>query len=102
MGVRIIRLRTYVYSRPRRAALRRNHFGSRDGLYEAVLIEAHRRLVHFADLQQLIRAPLPAADKLRLQSAKGWHLTVLAREYARPPKGMKRRRVRRTAPAALS
>ena len=36
------------------------HFGSRSGLYQATLIEAHRRLFTVDALSQLVHAPLPA------------------------------------------
>jgi len=70
------------------------HFGSRSGLYQAVLIEAHRRLVDFADLRQLADNPMPATDKLAALldqlveratlGSEGWHLTVLAAELLAP------------------
>lgn len=70
------------------------HFGSRNGLYEAVLVEAHRRFVDFADLRQLAQSALPAADKLKVlisqlaqraeNGAEEWHLTVLATEALAP------------------
>lgn len=70
------------------------HFGSRSGLYEAVLVEAHRRFVDFADLQQLAQGTLRATDKLKVlinqlaqragNGADEWHLTVLATEALAP------------------
>lgn len=70
------------------------HFGSRGGLYEAALVEAHRRLVDVADLQALAQHPAPAADKLRrliehvvgqaAQRKPAWHVRVLAREVLAP------------------
>ena len=36
------------------------HFGSRRGLYQAVLVEAHRRVISFDDLQQVVEGALPA------------------------------------------
>lgn len=70
------------------------HFGSRNGLYEAVLREAHGRLIKLADLQQLAGSPLPAVAKLRVLidqlvaraqgGTDGWHLQVLARELMAP------------------
>ncbi|UCA44930.1 TetR/AcrR family transcriptional regulator [Pseudochrobactrum sp. XF203] len=69
------------------------HFGSRNGLYQAVLVEAHQRLLSIERLQQLISTPLPARDKLRqliqhlVQSTigeQGWHATVLSREFLAP------------------
>jgi AcrR family transcriptional regulator len=63
------------------------HFGGRGGLYEAVLIEAHRRFVDVADLQSLARSDMPAATKLGLlidHIVRKWHLRVLAREVLAP------------------
>lgn len=70
------------------------HFGGRDGLYEAVLMEAHHRLVGIADLQQLSQSPLAAEDKLKAliaqlvrkatAGAEAWHLNVLAAELLAP------------------
>lgn len=71
------------------------HFGSRAGLYQAVLVEAHHRLVDVADLQQLVHSPMPAADKLRALIARmvqnatasgpqGWHSAVLTAEILAP------------------
>jgi AcrR family transcriptional regulator len=70
------------------------HFGSRSGLYQAVLDEAHRRVVDVADLRQLVESPVPAADKLRAlidhmirnaaSGAEGWHSAVLTAEFLAP------------------
>src|SRR5690606_18481093 len=69
------------------------HFGSRNGLYQAVLAEALRRLVDLADLQRLIQSARSAPDKLRAlidhlmpkaTDPQGWHLTVLAAEALAP------------------
>ena len=70
------------------------HFGSRDGLYQAVLVEAHHRVVNFENLQRLAQSALPATEKLRLvidqlvqkatDSTGDWALSVLARELLVP------------------
>jgi AcrR family transcriptional regulator len=69
------------------------HFGSRSGLYQAVLAEAHRRLISMEVLQELTAANLPARDKLKkviegmVEAAagqKGWHTRVLGRELLSP------------------
>jgi TetR/AcrR family transcriptional regulator, regulator of cefoperazone and chloramphenicol sensitivity len=70
------------------------HFGSRSGLYEAVLAEAHRRLVSFDDLQLLAGCDESPVQKLRLLikhlveqavgRPDGWHLKVLAQELMAP------------------
>lgn len=69
------------------------HFGDRSGLYQAVLTEAHRRLISMEALQKLTAANLPARDKLRkviegmVETATGqknWHSQVLGRELLSP------------------
>jgi len=68
------------------------HFGGRSGLYQAVLVEAHRRLVTLLDLQKIAASDLPATAKFRsvietlvAGSAEGaWHTRVLARELLAP------------------
>lgn len=70
------------------------HFGSRNGLYQAVLIEAHHRLVDLDELTRLAQSPLAATDKLKILIAQivrqavddggGWHLPVLAAEILAP------------------
>ena len=70
------------------------HFGSRSGLYQAVLAEAHRRLMDVADLQRLAQSRLAATDKLRavighlvgnaLSGAENWHISVLTAEILAP------------------
>jgi Transcriptional regulator len=69
------------------------HFKSRSGLYEAVLIEAHRRLVSFESLQSVMASRLSARDKLwqvienlvtGATPDQGWHMRVLAREILSP------------------
>ena len=70
------------------------HFGSRSGFYQAVLAEAHRRLMDVADLQRLAQSRLAATDKLRavighlvgnaLSGAENWHISVLTAEILAP------------------
>ena len=70
------------------------HFGSRSGLYQAVLAEAHRQLLDMGALQQLVASELPPAAKLRklldmlvgraTQEPHAWPLRVLAREVLAP------------------
>lgn len=69
------------------------HFGSRNGLYQAVLVEAHRRLVSVDSLEQLVSTSLPARAKLRnlleglvesVTHDQAWHARVLSREFLSP------------------
>lgn len=69
------------------------HFGSRAGLYRAVLVDAHGRLVSLDDLQNIAAQDLPAPDKLRqvfevlLQSVakrSDLHVQLFAREVLAP------------------
>jgi AcrR family transcriptional regulator len=70
------------------------HFGGHGGLYQAVLVEAHRRVLDLADLRQLAQDERAAAVKLGVlidwivRKATGrqqvWHARVLARELLSP------------------
>lgn len=69
------------------------HFGSRAGLYRAVLIEAHRRIISLDDLERLLAANLTASGKLKRLIARfvmgatakrGWYAKVLSREILSP------------------
>ncbi|MDR7155720.1 AcrR family transcriptional regulator [Sphingobium xenophagum] len=69
------------------------HFGSRDGLYRAVLVEAHRRLVRLEALEEISTKKIPPGEKLRelLEiilfnggDAKNWSIKVLMREMISP------------------
>jgi AcrR family transcriptional regulator len=69
------------------------HFGNRDGLYKAVLAEAHRRLIHLDELREIAATPLSAPEKLRQifkilvarsLGPTGWNAHVLAREILSP------------------
>jgi len=69
------------------------HFGSRSGLYRAVLVEAHHQLISVDFIQQLAASDCTAEDKLRkfLESAvgaamgdRGWRTLVLSREMLSP------------------
>lgn len=69
------------------------HFGSRNGLYQAVLVDAHGKLLSVDALEQLVAADLPAREKLRklidglvasVTDDQGWHATVLSREFLSP------------------
>lgn len=70
------------------------HFGSRNGLYQAALIEAHRRLIDVTDLRQLVDSAMTANAKLvaliellvprPADGPNDWHLQVLAREILAP------------------
>src|SRR6187431_1182396 len=70
------------------------HFNGREGLYRAVLIEAHRRLAKLSDMRDLAESALPAMAKLRVliyglvrpatKRQPGWHINVLAKEIFAP------------------
>ena len=57
------------------------HFGGKDGLYEAVLIEAHRQIVSLDELVAIAGSGADAAHKLR--SVIG-HLVALAAQASGP------------------
>jgi AcrR family transcriptional regulator len=70
------------------------HFGSRDGLYDAVLVEAHGQIVGLDDLESISRSGVTPEAKLRAliglvvrrSSATNlpWGLRVLVREFMSP------------------
>ncbi|WP_440058124.1 TetR/AcrR family transcriptional regulator [Pseudomonas fragariae (ex Marin et al. 2024)] len=69
------------------------HFGGRSGLYQAVLLEGHRRLINLEALKELEAAPCSAQEKLgrliddlveRIYSEHGWPVRVCAREMLSP------------------
>lgn len=69
------------------------HFGSRGGLYEAVLAAAHSRLISIDNLRQIAGGDAPARAKLKqiieglVDAATGnesWHVRVLSRELLSP------------------
>ncbi|WP_313171820.1 CerR family C-terminal domain-containing protein [Stenotrophomonas sp.] len=69
------------------------HFGSRNGLYQAVLLEAHRQLLDLDDLQRIAGNAMSAEQRLyellaglvqRAQQPEAWAPRVLARELLAP------------------
>lgn len=69
------------------------HFGSRDGLYLAVLKEVHRRLMSMTFLRELTASPASGPDKLhrflseliaRILADRDWPVRVWAREILTP------------------
>jgi AcrR family transcriptional regulator len=74
------------------------HFRSRAGLYQAVLVEAHRRLITMDLLERLERSDASARAKFErliealatsALAAQGWHSRVLAREILAPSSNLK-------------
>lgn len=74
------------------------HFTSRSGLYQAVLTEAHGRVVQLEALQMLADSSLPPTAKVTrvidvlIDTAlnnDGWHARILARELLAPSSHLK-------------
>lgn len=70
------------------------HFGTRSGLYQAVLAESYGQVLGLAKLKQLVDSELAPASKLRVlteqlvghatREPQAWQLRVLAREILAP------------------
>ncbi|NMM27378.1 MAG: CerR family C-terminal domain-containing protein [Glaciimonas sp.] len=68
------------------------HFSGKDGLYSAVLTEAHRRLLSLEDLAVIAGSQMDARSKLERvidglidgMDTDGWHLRVYLREVINP------------------
>ncbi len=69
------------------------HFGNRDGLYRAVLVEAHRHFVRLETLDEIAAMNIPASEKLReliamiltnFGGSQHWSARVLMRELVSP------------------
>lgn len=69
------------------------HFGSKNGLYEAVLAEAHRQLIDAEELEAWVTSPGDARARLKLvlgqvimlaSEKRGWAFPVLLREILSP------------------
>lgn len=85
------------------------HFGSKDGLYAAVLEEAHARLVSIDIVTQVTRSEAGTADKLRMllrqvvgeigkRDQGAWELRVLSRELMAPTPMLERMMASQVAP----
>lgn len=70
------------------------HFGSKEGLYAAVLVEAHAQLIQLGDLQHLSVTPIGLQEKLKAMislfvqrpahDSQSWGLSVLIHELMAP------------------
>ncbi|MBT8340980.1 MAG: CerR family C-terminal domain-containing protein [Desulfatitalea sp.] len=69
------------------------HFGGRDGLYQAVLIEGHRHYLALEELAALAESSMAPHSKLtrlieqiilRLMEERSWHARVFVRELFSP------------------
>jgi len=69
------------------------HFRDRAGLYQAVLIEAHRRIADLQDIEQIAAGDAPAEEKLKelirfllggRANPAEWPMIVLGREIVAP------------------
>lgn len=90
------------------------HFGSRARLYQAVLVDAHRRLISVDSLEKLVATDLSPREKLHklieglvesTTAGQGWHATVLSREFLSPTshlQALKKTEIPAKLPFALS
>ncbi len=69
------------------------HFGTRNGLYQATLVEAHRRVITLDRLQDIDAGGGSPAQKIRhlieavvdsMPRRDGWHAAIFARELLSP------------------
>lgn len=69
------------------------HFGNRNGLYKATLIEAHRRVIKLERLKQILASNSVPKEQIKLLVEElvdaiyvenGWHAVVFAREVLSP------------------
>lgn len=116
---RVFAERGYVYATSKEICERANaniaavnyHFGGKDGLYAAVLEEAHARLVSIDIVTQITQSAASGADKLRLLLRKivgeiakrdegAWELRVLSRELMAPTALMDNMMKNQVAPKA--
>jgi AcrR family transcriptional regulator len=89
------------------------HFGSKEGLYTAVLVEAHRRLVTVEELAALAESKADAREKLAAiigrilselsvkNSKSSWQFRVLMREILSPSPMIDRMVKSEAAPKAM-
>lgn len=70
------------------------YFGGKEGLYEEVLIEAHRQMLSLEDLNQIVSSEAPPEEKLRaflghiihtaMNASNLWGIKIFLRELASP------------------
>jgi len=89
------------------------HFGGKEALYSAVLIEAHRRLVTVEELSALVQAKSSAREKLEAiigkilselstkNSKSSWQFRVLMREMLSPSPMLDRMLKSEASPKAM-
>lgn len=70
------------------------YFGGKEGLYEEVLVEAHRQMLSMEELSQIVSSDAPPEEKLRvflrhiihtaMNASELWGIKIFLRELASP------------------